>query len=1696
MSKNVHVVLSDRGWILEKLARELADRLPYVSFDTAICKPVPIHYYMTYGCRLERVSPIELAFFTHLEQDSNAAQRFFETAGSVDHCVSMSRQTDSILAGAHIASRSVISPGVDFERFKPALRIAVVGRTYHTGRKGEHVVAQVMDIPDIEWFFTGDGWPQPGIDLSEGELPGFYRSMDYLLVPSLNEGGPMPVLEALASGVEVISGPVGWVGEFPHIEFEIGNADSLRRLLLDLREKKFRLRDSVAKMTWDHWAQAHDELFTRLSSQKGSVGTSVISSTSRRVRSAALVTHGIEHTTIGGPSLRVPKTAEILRRQHISAQSLRFPTLSLSDQDLIHGFNIWLPQDAVKLARRVSALGKPLVFSPILLDLSEAPLWQVELTKVFHRAATADQAEELVAQARICAAQKIRPAGDNEPGYSAALREIAARSDAFIFLSERERELCRRLGAEPAYAEIVRNPVDAALFSQGDPQLFRSAFGVSDYVLCVGRIEPRKNQLLLALALRGSGIPLVLIGHSSSQHYMKKIREFGGPDLIIVDRLEAGSEMLRSALAGARVFALPSWAEGAPLAALEAGAAGTRMVLSDRSGEREYFGDLATYCDPSDPASIRAAVIEAWESDWAQDRRAALQAHVQDCFSWERYGAETAQVYEEAARRRSERPSAIASARAEHRQEKNEDGTIDIILDVTTSFHYSHLRSGIVRVERALALSLGNDPRANVHYVTFRGPTDFVSVPPEIVRSQAYHGYMKAATLQSPEVGSFRPGSRLLVVGSSWMQNAHYAETVRRFSLEHRLVPSVLMHDLTPRLFPHWYPEGYAKTWNSNLAVMLQNAGQLLVYSESTRKDVEEAAATLDIDIGPVGMIRLADEIGVHTARDFSADFESARQVFSSRPFILATGAVHFRKNYSLLHDCWIELRRLLGDRCPLLVIVGGVAWNGKEIARGIQEDPRIKDFIHLLDDIDDTTLDWLYRNCLLTVYPSLYEGWGLPVGESLAYGKICLATNSSSVPEIAPELTDLLDPHDRKAWIARIQFYAGSPAARSQREAEIRARYKTTGWAETARGLVTALSESLPAKPRAFYTLGSVVTFKRPEKVTLFKGDGWCPCESWGNWSKARSAWLHLNLAQPPKENLVLAGLVKALHDTAEPRDFSIWVNGRKVADWYLSEADYSVRVAYLPKELVDEDGRVDIEIRSGKLVSMKMVDPASPDMRTLGIGLSALRLEEASRAQDPWHVFSRSSEVHQALGNEVATAVASDIWPLFTAGSWNSFVDPSFTKFFAGVRAIDPAWGVVGEGGRLRLYGGAASLEYRTDTKVRLIVRAVATREAPLSITVLGSDRIFTEWQFDSDAPAWMEFVIPGDCLGKRDPLEIVLVASHAASPASLSLGKLDWPVSFGVLGVNVSQPFRDDAVEASDLPIGQMVSLSDEWPETKSYLPSGWYPSEFFGAWSMGSAGVLRFAVNSPDARDLVLLARLSALPEVAAAGQVTVHREAAVVGRVVFPPGDDGSLTDTMAVLDLGDHRPGRSVAELCFHVPQAGFRPGSIQEGGDERPLGIALRTIELKRLACYETIDTIDRLWSQVYVEGWYEPEDGGRWTNSHRARLITRLPGNADADLQLTLRFMALGATAVSPIRVTVLANGSPAGNWLVHSEEPVLGVLELSQDVLYNTGLLDLTLITDRLVAPIELGLSLDARPLGIRLIGFEIAPPQGGG
>jgi glycosyltransferase involved in cell wall biosynthesis len=155
----------------------------------------------------------------------------------------------------------------------------------------------------------------------------------------------------------------------------------------------------------------------------------------------------------------------------------------------------------------------------------------------------------------------------------------------------------------------VNTSADPSYKKQAPDGLFKSLFGIQNYAIWFGVIEPNKNQLAAIKALRDKGIPLVLVGHSREESYYEQCREAGGDSVLFIKALPQKSEIVRAALREA-LFYIEIPHEPPGLSAIEAGLAGCRLLLSDDAWSREHFGEHAIFANPADQQDIGRAVDE------------------------------------------------------------------------------------------------------------------------------------------------------------------------------------------------------------------------------------------------------------------------------------------------------------------------------------------------------------------------------------------------------------------------------------------------------------------------------------------------------------------------------------------------------------------------------------------------------------------------------------------------------------------------------------------------------------------------------------------------------------------------------------------------------------------------------------------------------------------------------------------------------------------------------------------------------------------------------------------------------------------------------------------------------------------------------------------------------------------------------
>lgn len=308
--------------------------------------------------------------------------------------------------------------------------------------------------------------------------------------------------------------------------------------------------------------------------------------------------------------------------------------------DLVHLWNFALP-DLVKFqAERAKAAGKPFVVTTLYEDVPRFHNQSIILAEFLKEYVRRGQ-DPIWYKDHLPSLGLVQPAPRFQNDW------VANHADCLLVNGAGEAATLQRDYPQARRIAEVHLGCDFAV--PGYPGPFERTYGVKDYVLAVGRIESRKNQLMLLKALEQSELTVVLAsgGFTYQPEYDQAVRNFKRRGrTIIVDRLSP--EMLASAYAGAKVHALPSWYELPGLIHIEAGYHGCNLVATDVGTTRDYLGSLAFYCEPADENSIQRAVEAAYAAPLRSETRRMMEQWTID-----RMVNETVKVYEELVPKRS-----------------------------------------------------------------------------------------------------------------------------------------------------------------------------------------------------------------------------------------------------------------------------------------------------------------------------------------------------------------------------------------------------------------------------------------------------------------------------------------------------------------------------------------------------------------------------------------------------------------------------------------------------------------------------------------------------------------------------------------------------------------------------------------------------------------------------------------------------------------------------------------------------------------------------------------------------------------------------------------------------------------------------------------------------------------------------------
>ena len=326
---------------------------------------------------------------------------------------------------------------------------------------------------------------------------------------------------------------------------------------------------------------------------------------------------------------------------------------------------------------------------------------------------------------------------------------------------------------------------------------------------------------------------------------------------------------------------------------------------------------------------------------------------------------------------------------------------------------------------------------------------------------EGLRGVVAWAGSQNPEemfAQTVKPGDILVNLGASW-DRKEYCEAIRAARKEHQIIFCPLIHDIIPITHKNYLSRELAQNFAGWLDEMASTWDIVLTPSDYSKKALASYLESKGKPVPPMHKIPYGD--GFRPVNRPSTNIRPFEH-----PFVLVVSTIEVRKNHILLFRVWRKLIEKHGpEAIPQLVFAGKYGWEIEELMQELESSNYLDGKIVVAGSLSDEAIGSAYRDCLFTVFPSHCEGWGLPVSESLANNKYCIASNATSIPEVAGAFADYFDPADEDTAFGLIEKAIMDPNYVLQKEQDIANNYVKASWHDTAAFIVNLLNGSVESR-------------------------------------------------------------------------------------------------------------------------------------------------------------------------------------------------------------------------------------------------------------------------------------------------------------------------------------------------------------------------------------------------------------------------------------------------------------------------------------------------------------------------------------------------------------------------------------------------------------------------------------------------------
>lgn len=250
--------------------------------------------------------------------------------------------------------------------------------------------------------------------------------------------------------------------------------------------------------------------------------------------------------------------------------------------------------------------------------------------------------------------------------------------------------------------------------------------------------------------------------------------------------------------------------------------------------------------------------------------------------------------------------------------------------------------------------------------------------------------------------------------------------------------PVYLVHDLIPITHPEYCRAGEQDRHESRMRTVLKTATGVIGNSQATIDELADFSAVQGRSMPPT----LAAWLGTSTPRSIQRT-----GVFPDRPTFVVLGTIEARKNHLLLLQIWMRLIEKFGADAPRLMIIGQRGWECDQVFDLLDRNETLRTAVEELGNCSDEAMTRELASARALLFPSLVEGYGLPLIEALQVGTPVIASDLPVFREIGQGIPDFLDPLDASAWEDAILSYTKEDGVPRTEQLARMERFRAPTW-------------------------------------------------------------------------------------------------------------------------------------------------------------------------------------------------------------------------------------------------------------------------------------------------------------------------------------------------------------------------------------------------------------------------------------------------------------------------------------------------------------------------------------------------------------------------------------------------------------------------------------------------------------------------